>query len=146
MRETSADTPKAITERFLEAMSRLDTEAMFDELAPDVTCEFPACPAGAPREFCDRDSIKQFFSTMIRPMWIAFSLTHIEVHALVGDQQQVVANYASEGLLVDGSPYHNTYLSMFRVRHGKIELWREYFDPAPLACGVAALQAHVSAP
>jgi len=128
-----------VVKRFLNAMSQLDVAAMFHELAADAVCEFPACPAGAPRMITGRQACQDFFSGMIRPMWSAYALIELEIHALADDPEQVVANYTSQGLLLDGSPYHNTYMSKFTVRDGSIDRWCEYFDPAPLARGVAIL-------
>jgi ketosteroid isomerase-like protein len=136
--------PVAVTERFLQALSALDAPAMFGELSEDATCEFPACPPGAPRQFVGRAACEGFFSTMIRPMWSVFALTDVTVTALAGDPERAVAEYTSDGLLLDGSPYHNTYLSMFTVRDGKIQMWREYFDPDPLVRGIGVLQQYAA--
>ncbi len=72
-------------------------------------------------------------------MWAAFDLTFNEVHGLAGDNTRVVAHYASEGTLIDGSPYSNSYLSLVTVEDGKIVCWIEFCDPAPLERGVAVL-------
>ncbi len=132
--------PKTVAERFLGAMSRLDIDAMFAQLAPEVVFAFPTAPGGGPREVQGKDINRAFFST-IRPMWSTFSLTRIQVHPLADDPERLVAEFVSEGSLVDGSPYHNTYLALATVRDGKIQQWQEFSDPAPLQRGVAALQA-----
>jgi ketosteroid isomerase-like protein len=85
------------------------------------------------------DSNRAFFSTVIRPMWHAFALTCITVHALRDDPERIVAEYASDASLVDGSPYRNTYLALGTVRDGRIQHWTEFSDPAPLQQGLAAL-------
>jgi len=132
--------PKAVVERFLAAMSRLDVDAMFAELADDVVCSFPTAPGG-PQEIRGRDTNRAFYTTTIRPMIPTFSLTRIAVHPLADDPERVVAEFASEGSLVDGGPYRNTYLALVTVCDGKIAFYQEFSDPAPIERGVAALRA-----
>jgi ketosteroid isomerase-like protein len=136
----------AVAGRFLAAMSRLDAQGMFAECSAEVLSEFPACPAGAPRKFTSRQAVQGFFSAAILPIWSEYTMERVAVHALADDPQTVVADYASTGSLRDGSPYQNSYLSLFTVQDGKIVRWLEYFDPAPLAHGVAVLQESVSQP
>jgi ketosteroid isomerase-like protein len=132
--------PKAVAERFLSAMSRLDIDAVFEVLADDVVCSFPTAPGG-PQEIRGRDTNRAFYTTTIRPMIPTFSLTRVAVHPLADDPERVVAEFASEGSLVDGVPYRNTYLALVTVRDGKIARYQEFSDPAPLQRGVTALQA-----
>jgi ketosteroid isomerase-like protein len=139
MTPTKDPSPTAVVERFLHAMSRRDVDAMFAELAPDVLCAFPTAPGG-PQEIRGRDTNRAFYSA-IRPMWPTFSLTQIAVHALADDPERVVAEFASDGSLVDGSPYENRYLALGTVRDGQIWRWTEFSDPAPLQRGLAVLQA-----
>ena len=131
-------TPEAVVERFLAATDALDVDGMFAEIAPDATWAFPTAPAGAPAEVVGKTNNRAFFEAL-RPVWTAFRLTRHEVRQLAGDPERVIAHYASEGTLIDGSPYANTYLCLVRVRDGQIVHWTEFSDPAPLARAVAAL-------
>lgn len=132
--------PQAVVERFLRAMSRLDIDAQFAELADDVVCAFPTAPGG-PQEIRGRDTNRAFYTTTIRPLLPTFSLTRIAVHPLSDDPERVVAEFDSEGSLVDGSPYRNTYLALVAVRDGRITSYQEFSDPGPIERGIAALQA-----
>jgi ketosteroid isomerase-like protein len=132
--------PIAVVERFLRAMSRRDVDAMFAELAPDVLCAFPTAPGG-PQEIRSWETNRTFYSTVIRPMTPTFSITRMELHALADDPERVVVEYASDGSLVDGSPYQNRYLALGTVRDGLIQRWTEYCDPAPIERALAALHA-----
>jgi ketosteroid isomerase-like protein len=53
----------------------------------------------------------------------------ITVHSLTAEEDRVVAEFTSEGTLVNGDTYHNEYLFLFRVRDGRIAYVGEYFDP-----------------
>lgn len=66
--------PTAVVERFLHAMSRLDVEAMFAKLAPDVLRTFPTAPGG-PQEIRGWATNRVFYSTVICPMTPTFSTT-----------------------------------------------------------------------
>jgi ketosteroid isomerase-like protein len=136
---TIATGPTAVAERFLAALSQLDIEAMFAELTDDVVCDFPTAPGG-PQQVTGAAANRAFF-TAIRPMWTAFTLTRVVVHRLAEHPDRVVAEFASNATLTDGSPYRNSYLALGTVRTGKISYWQEFSDPAPLTRGITALQA-----
>ncbi len=142
---TAADTsPAAVVERFLAANKVLDVDGMFEEIGRNAVWVFPAAPSGAPREVAGKEINRQFFESL-RPMWAAFDLTFTDVRALVGDDSRVVAHYASEGTLIDGSRYANSYLSLVTVEDGKIVRWIEFCDPAPLERGVTVLMGNEAA-
>lgn len=138
MRPENSDSPRAVVERFLTANDALDVDGMFEEIGDDAVWSFPAAPAGAPREMVGKANNRNFFESLL-PMWKSFSLSHREVHALEDDPDRVVAYYASDASLVDGSEYKNTYLSLVTVRDGKIVHWIEFSDPGPLERGVATM-------
>ncbi len=140
MTPSKDQTPLAVVERFLHAMSRLDVDGMFAGQAPDVVCAFPTAPGG-PQEIRGWDTNRTFYATVIRPMTPTFSITRMELHALADDPARIVVEYASDGSLVDGSPYQNRYLALGTVRDGLIRHWTEYADPAPIARALAAVQA-----
>ncbi len=140
MNPSKDQTPLAVVERFLQAMSRLDVEGMFAEQAPDIVCAFPTAPGG-PQEIRGWDTNRTFYSTVIRPMTPTFTITRMELHTFADDPERIVVEYASDGSLVDGSPYQNRYLALGAVRDGLIHRWTEYSDPAPIERALAAVQA-----
>jgi hypothetical protein len=72
----------------------------------------------------------------------------ITIHSLTAEEDRVVAEFTSEGTLVNGDLYHNEYLFLFRVRDGRIAYVGEYFDPAvvreKIAPAMAAAMSRVS--
>ena len=50
------------------------------------------------------------------------------IDALTAEEDRVVAEARSEGLLVNGEPYGNTYVFVFRVRDGRIAAIAEHFN------------------
>jgi uncharacterized protein len=53
----------------------------------------------------------------------------ITIHSLTAEEDRVVAEFTSDGTLVNGDVYHNEYLFLFRVRDGRIAYVGEYFNP-----------------
>jgi ketosteroid isomerase-like protein len=138
MTTANDQSPIAVVERFLQAMSDRDVDAMFAENAPDLVASFPTAPGG-PQVIRGWDTNRSFYSTYIRPMWSTYAITRRELHALADDPNRIVVEYASVGSMVDGTPYQNRYLSLATVRNGKITEWTEYSDPAPIERAMAAL-------
>ena len=50
------------------------------------------------------------------------------VEALTAEDDRVVAEARSDGVLVNGEPYGNTYVFVFRVRDGRIAAIAEHFN------------------
>lgn len=139
MTSAQGSSPQAVVERFLEALSRRDVDAMVAENAPDIVCVFPTAPGG-PQELVGWDTNRAFYSTYIRPMTSTFALTRKAVHPRADDLERVVAESASDGTMVDGNPYQNRYLCLATVRDGKIQHWTEFADPAPIERAPASVQ------
>jgi uncharacterized protein len=53
----------------------------------------------------------------------------ITIHSLTAEEDRVVAEFTSDGVLVNGDVYHNDYLFLFRVRDGRVAYVGEYFNP-----------------
>lgn len=131
---------RAVVERFMAAMSTLDTEAMLAETADDIVVRLPAAPPGLPREAVGKAAFREFLSG-VGLLWTSWSMPHRAVHPLADDPGRAVVEYTSDSTNSDGSPYRNTYLSMARVRDGRLAEFTEFFDPEQVARAVAALRA-----
>ena len=53
----------------------------------------------------------------------------LTIRSLTAEEDRVVAEFTSDGTLVNGDAYHNEYLFLFRVRDGRIAYVGEYFNP-----------------
>jgi uncharacterized protein len=51
------------------------------------------------------------------------------VQSLTAEDDRVVAEATSEGVLVDDQAYGNTYIFVFRIRDGRIAAIAEHFNP-----------------
>jgi ketosteroid isomerase-like protein len=129
-----------VVERFMAAMSTLDTVAMLAEVADDVVVRLPAAPPGLPREAVGKSAFAEFLAG-VGLLWTSWSMPRCAVHALADDPDRAVVEYASDSVNSDGSPYRNTYLSMATVRGGRLVEFVEFFDTEQVARAVAALAA-----
>jgi ketosteroid isomerase-like protein len=50
------------------------------------------------------------------------------IDALTAEGDRVVAEARSEGLLIDGQPYGNTYVFVFKVQGGRIAWIAEHYN------------------
>ena len=121
----------AVARRFLEAMSRQDTDGMLAEVCDDLVFEVPFAPKGAPRRVEGKVAFDGFMRPAFNRLWSAFQLGPLDLRS-EADPERVIAEYTSEATMRNGKPYNNTYLSLFTIRDGKIVEIREFFDAAVL--------------
>jgi ketosteroid isomerase-like protein len=50
------------------------------------------------------------------------------IDSITAEDERVAAEVHSEGILIDGEPYANTYVFVFRVRGGRIASVAEHFN------------------
>lgn len=50
------------------------------------------------------------------------------IHSLTADEDRVVAEAVSEGRLINGETYRQTYVFVFRIRDGKIAAVAEHYN------------------
>jgi hypothetical protein len=131
-------TTVAVVQRFMDAMAGLDIEAMLAESADDILVQLPAAPPGLPREAVGKAEFTGFLAG-VSTLWTSFSLIRCAVHPLADQPDRAVAEYASDSVNSDGSPYRNTYLSIATVRDGKLVNFQEFFDPTPVIHSVHVL-------
>jgi uncharacterized protein len=130
---------REVVERFMAAMSTLDTAAMLAEAADDIVVRLPAAPPGLPREAAGKPAFAEFLAG-VGALWTSWSMPRRAVHPLADDPERAVVEYASDSVNADGSPYRNTYLSMAWVRDGRLVEFTEFFDADQVARSIAALQ------
>jgi ketosteroid isomerase-like protein len=53
----------------------------------------------------------------------------LTIHSLTAEEDRVVAEFRSQGTLLNGDAYQNDYLFLFRIRDGRIAYVGEYFNP-----------------
>lgn len=125
----------AVVRRYLEALRRMDTAAMFSELDEEVILKLPIAPPGLPRQIVGRRAFSEFFGPIAAGLWKEITFPTIEVRA-EADPERVVATYTSQGTFTNEEKFKNSYVNLFRIRNGKISETIEFFDPLAVARGL----------
>jgi ketosteroid isomerase-like protein len=131
-----ADDAVAVVQRYLEALRRMDPEAMFAEISDEeFVLELPFAPEGMPKRVETKQGLIEFFGPVAAGLWKELEFPTLEVRG-EADPSRVIAEYTSKGTFANGAPYAQTYVNLCRVRNGKIVYSAEFFDPAALAPGL----------
>jgi ketosteroid isomerase-like protein len=133
-------TPVEIVTTFLRAFERFEFDVMPAFMDDDVQLLLPTAPAGIERELIGREAFTAFLH-QVKLVWKDFKIVRFDVNAFEDSETRVLAEYTSEGTNVDGTPYRNTYATLVEVVDGKITVFQEFFDPAPLANAIQILAA-----
>jgi len=122
---TAPDTErnKQLARSFIDAINRVDTNAIADAYAEDGVCWTPGSMAISGT--FTRDQVAEFSRQILQAFPGGLKMTIKEMTA-EGDRVAIEAE--SHGLHASGKPYNNQYHILMRVRDGKIVEWREYMD------------------
>ena len=107
-----------------EALDPAGAAALFSD---DAVFEFPFAPEGFPARHEGREALAAFFAQFPK-YYRRIRLLDRQMTPLA-DGSGVVAEYRGEWETVKGHPYHNTYIALFRMRDGKSQHVREFFNP-----------------
>lgn len=128
-----ADSAVDVLSGFLDALGSLDAERAFGYFAEEGTFAFPFAPPGMPALARGGKEVMRILRGMA--MFEAIELHDREIHA-TDDPELAVATFASRARLRGAGPYANRYVSLARVRDGRIIEYQEHFGPFAL---IAAL-------
>jgi uncharacterized protein len=109
---------------------RLDARAdnFVDMVADDVVMEFPYAPPGLVTQLEGKAAIAEHLHNLAG--MLAFDrMSEPVVHAST-DPDVVVLEFTGHGKGIDtGEPYDQHYISVIRLRDGKIVHYRDYWNP-----------------
>ncbi len=113
----------------LLANERRETLDLFFDLWDDnVVLEIPYARPPRPNRLVGKATIEP----VIRPVimgWRSARFVDINVRA-TAEPGEFVAEYRGDIVLEsNGRPHNNVYISIMRVKNGKLVFWREYSDP-----------------
>ena len=114
----------------LRAIERNDLAAIADLVHPDGTFETPFSP-GAATITRGREAVVDLLRGVGETMFAKVAFT-VDRESPCADPAVAMAEYSSQATLHNGGTYANRYITVCEARDGKIMLFREYFDPAPI--------------
>ncbi|WP_433252293.1 nuclear transport factor 2 family protein [Streptosporangium sp. CA-135522] len=119
--------PKAVVVRYVEAVRDGDLATIRASFAEDATWDYPG-DVPLSRTWRGRDAIVDDFlggtGALLRPGTPVL----IELTNVIGEGEQVVAEWRSQATTRSGGAYDNRCLGVFTVRGGEIISVREYAD------------------
>jgi ketosteroid isomerase-like protein len=117
----------ALVAEVFARLQAMEIERLLDLFADDMVLEMPVRGAGGPERLEGKEAVGAFLRRFPQIFRRLDFVAHTEYP--MADPSLVAAEYRSEGEAHTGLPYRNVYAAIFRVRDGKIVLWREYFNP-----------------
>lgn len=102
-------------------------DSFVDMFAEDGAMEFPYAPDGVGKTLVGKPALSAHFNA-IGGMLSISAIKDVEVHRNDGDT--VVVEFACDGMVVPtGKPYPQRYVSVIKLKDGKIVRYRDYWNP-----------------
>ena len=121
-------TPAQVLEQRRELLLKQDVDGFVELFAPDGVIELPFAGPGMPSRLAGQQAIRDFSHRMdASPLRIddleATALYHTD------DPEVVIIELATRGTVTStGRAFAGTSIQVFRIRDGKIVLFRDYFN------------------
>ena len=121
-------TPAQVLEQRRELLLKQDVDGFVELFAPDGVIELPFAGPGMPSRLAGQQAIRDFSHRMdASPLRIddleATALYHTD------DPEVVIIELATRGTVTStGRTFEGTSIQVFRIRGGKIVLFRDYFN------------------
>jgi ketosteroid isomerase-like protein len=126
-----ADDRTLIVEQLFSRLNAQEYERLGEVLDEDAVFDVVYSPEGSSfaNPVTGAVAVQAVFETGVASMFSSLELKIVETHP-AQDPEMIVVEYASSGVAAPtGRPYANRYVGIFKLRHGKIALWREYHNP-----------------
>lgn len=130
----------SLLNRYLDAVSRCDANAVLALLGEDVVFNTPCMPKPAPPVTVGRAAVDQTLQWVFAQVFKRFEWTRRETHAS-DDPHLAFAIAQSRVELHNGTVYSNDYMLYTRSREGLIVEHAEFFDTQRAAQAFATLAA-----
>lgn len=125
-------TPTQVLEQRRELLLKQDVDGFVDLFAPDAVIELPFAGPGMPSRLDGQQAIRDFSRrTAASPLRI----DDLEATAVyhTHDPEVVIIELVSRGTVTStGGTFAGTSIQVFRIRDGKIVLFRDYFNVSGL--------------
>jgi hypothetical protein len=124
----TAPTPAQVLEQRRELLLKQDVDGFVELFAPDGVIELPFAGPGMPSRLAGQQAIRDYSHRMdASPLRIddleATALYHTD------DPEVVIIELATRGTVTStGRTFAGTSIQVFRIRDGKIVLFRDYFN------------------
>ena len=121
-----------VLERRRDAVIARDMDAFADLFAPDAVIEMPFGAAGLPTRLSGQDEIRAFSAGPGRAHVEITDLRTTAVHQTVDPEVAIVELHSVGQVVATGEPFDVPCIQVFRIRDGRIVLFRDYVGTAAL--------------
>ena len=121
-------TPAQVLEQRRELLLKHDVDGFADLFAPDAVIELPFAGPGMPPRLAGQQAIRDFSH---RTAASALRIDDLEATAVyhTDDPEVLVTEIVARGTVTsNGRTFEGTSIQVFRIRGGKIVLFRDYFN------------------
>jgi len=125
-------TPAQVLDQRRELLLKQDVDGFIELFAPDGVIELPFAGPGMPSRLAGQQAIRDFSRRMAAS---PLRIDDLEATALyhTDDPEVVVIELATRGTVTStGRTFAGTSIQVFRIRDGKIVLFRDYFNAGGL--------------
>jgi hypothetical protein len=118
---------QTVLARSLELLEAGDARGWVDLFGEHGVLEFPYAPTGWPNRFEGTEALWQHMQKFPEHLTVKFS--GLQFYP-TGDPELVIAEYRGDGkALQTGLDFHQAYISVLRIRDGRILLYRDFWNP-----------------
>lgn len=125
-------TPAQVLDRRRELLLNHDTDGFADLFAPEAVIEIPFAGQGMPSRLEGQQAIRDFSRRAAASPLRISDLQEVAVYQ-TGDPEVVIVELVAAGITATGRTFTTTSIQVFRIRDGKILLFRDYANPGVLA-------------
>ena len=117
-----------LAERFLTALTTRDIDAVMPLWNTGGIMEFPFAPEGSPNTFEGADAIRTTLESAFvqRPKMKFFDVKSFQA----AEPNLAFVEFKGDMTLKNGTPYNNTYIAKVEARNGKLQHFKEFFNPS----------------
>jgi uncharacterized protein len=114
---------KALTEKFFDAMSKLDAASLAECITPDFVIETQgSCVLSGVRSGAEIQKIVGFMHSALP------NGSKLTKQSMIAEGDRVAYQATGEATTADGKPYNNQYLFYIQIKDGKVCRLTEYLD------------------
>ena len=121
-------TPIEVVQRRRQALLDHDADGFAGLFAPDAVIEMPTAGPGAPRRLEGQALIEEFSRRAVTGMHID-DLEHVAVHETTDPEVVIAETITRATVIATGESFTTQSIQVFRVRDGRIVLFRTYVAP-----------------
>lgn len=126
-------TPAQVLDRRRELLLNQDTEGFADLFAPGGVIEIPFAGADLPARLDGQQAIRDFSRRITASVLRIDDLDTVAVHHTGDPEVLIVELVAQATITTTGRAFTARSIQVFRIRDGKILLFRDYANPNALA-------------